>query len=349
MATKVTIADIAAEVGTSPATVSRVLNDTDYPVSEELRRRVLAAAKKHRYTPVAQRSRRKRLHHEIGVIVPTVTNPYFMSIVMGIEFEAKRNDYSVLTYNSLRDAHSEERYTNSLLGRQLDGLILFPMGQSSHTIMDRIQQLSPVVCIDQYLEGFSGSKVGFNYLGAGTMAVEHLVSLGHREIAFLTTPFTRPSRREMFEGYKLGLSRNGIPFNPAWVLEAPFEQEQQDSIYEFAAGKELAGRFLQMEDRPRAIVAINDLTAYGIVNKLQSRGVAIPGEVSVIGMDNLETSAMIYPPLTTIYQPANETGRLACKLLLDRIVSKEELTPLSITLEPELVVRKSTGRVAGSV
>jgi LacI family transcriptional regulator len=340
---KVTIADIARQLGTSAATVSRVLSGNGYPVNKKLREQILTAAHDMGYVPVNMRQKEtKSYYHEIGVVVPTVKNPYFADVVVGIEVEARRMDYSVLLYSSLRDTHNESVYVNNLLSRQVEGLIIFPMGSTLDFISHVPSARLPMICIDQTYEGFSGSSVGFNYVKAGAMATEHLIGLGHRRIAFLTTPLVRQSRKEVYDGYQLELSRASIPLDQSLVLEASREEERQDGSYEFTTGQALAAELLMHKNFPTAVVAINDLTAYGVMNEFQKHGLQIPQDISVIGLDNLETSAMIYPPLTTINQPAGETGRLACKLLIDAINGTEKSHAVNIVLEPELVVRRST-------
>ena len=184
--------------------------------------------------------------------------------------------------------------------------------------------------VDQEIEGISCSQVQFDTVKGGILAVDYLASMGHREIAFLGAPLTRISRREALEGFKIGMMKN--------VILSDIEEEIGGS-YEFENGRILAERFMKLQNRPTAIMAVNDMTAIGIMQWLMLEGrVSIPGQVSIIGFDNVYLAKMVPPPLTTIQQPAYETGKLALKLLMDRINGGGS-DVYSISLEPELIIR----------
>lgn len=344
---KATIYDIAAEAGTSAATVSRVLSNSGYPVKEEVRDRILDAAQKLNYTPnMVGRMLKKSESRDIGVIVPTISNPFYTQMVLGIELEARQRGYGILLCNSFRDAATEEKYIESLYQKQVRGLIISSIGEN-HPVLKEMQENGvDIVVIDQDIEGLKYGKVGFNYIKGGLLAVEHLIELGHENIAFLTSPLTRRSRKETLEGYRLALIKNNLEFKQENVIVSDYEEETQNGIYEFENGKKLAEKFLKLSERPTAVFAVNDMTAIGVIQELINNGVRVPEDVSMVGFDNIEVSSMINPPLTTVNQPSFETGRIACKLLMDRM-NDNGYENVSITLEPSLVVRKSAGRPAG--
>ena len=338
---KTTIYDIAAETGTSAATVSRVLSDSGYPVKEELRNRIQEAARKMNYTPnMIGRMLKKSGSRDIGVIIPTISNPFYPQMILGIELEARSRGYDILLCNSFRDASAEKKYIHSLYQKQVTGIIISSIDKNHEYLVEMQQSGMNIVAFDQDIEGFICSKVGFDYIKGGMLAVEYLIGMGHRNIAFLTSPLTRKSRRETMEGYRLALLKNGLELRQENIIISDTEQESVSGTYEFENGRMLACEFLKLNDRPTAVFAVNDMTAFGIIHELVDRGVKIPEDVSVIGFDNIEVSSMINPPLTTVNQPAFDTGKLACKLLMDMMENSED-KHISITLEPSLVVRKS--------
>ncbi len=342
-----TIYDIAAEVGTSAATVSRVLSNSDYPVSEKLKQRVLDVSQKLSYSPnIVGRMLKKSVSMDIGVIIPTISNPFYPHMILGIESEARLRGYNILLCNSFRNPDTEKKYVQLLYQKQVRGIIISSIDEN-HMFLKEMQKNGVIVVVfDQDIDELKCSRVEFDYAKGGIMAVEYLARLGHRRIAFLSSPLTRKSRRETHEGYRLGLLENGLKYDSDLVLMSDYEEESREGTYEFENGKNLAMSFMDIsqKERPTAIFAVNDMTAFGIIQHLFEKGMDIPGDVSVIGFDNIEMSSMINPPLTTVNQPSFETGRLAGKLLLDSLEGKER-GEVSITLEPSLVVRKSVKQI----
>jgi len=338
---RITIYDIAKEAGTSTATVSRVLSNSGYPVKEELRKKILDTAEKLNYSPNALgRMLKKSESRDIGVIIPTISNPFYPQVVLGIELEARRRGYGILLCNSFRDPETEKKYITSLVQKQVKGIIISSIDANHISLKEIIGNDVKVVAFDQNIKGLKCSKVGFDFVKGGMLAVEYLIKKGHRNIAFATSPLTRKSRLETLEGYKLALLKHGLPFNERNIIASSSEEEYENVNYEFENGRKLAASFLQLEERPTAIFAVNDMTAFGVIRELWNNGVNIPNDVSVVGFDNIEISSMINPPLTTINQPSFETGKLACKTLLDLMEDKGS-QEVSITLEPSLVERKS--------
>lgn len=344
---KSTIYDIAEQAGTSTATVSRVLSNSSYPVSDELREKILAAAQKLDYVPnIVGRMLRKSESHDIGVVIPTISNPFFTQMVLGIELEARNRGYNILLCNSFREAETERKHLESLYHKQVSGIILSSVDEN-HSYLGKMQENGvQIVLVDQVADDLKCSRVGFDYIKGGMTAVEHLIRTGHRNIAFLSSPLTRRSRRETMEGYQLALLKNNIGFRSENLIFSEMEEEFRSGTYEFENGKWLARKFLKLTNRPTAIFAVNDMTAFGVIQELLANKISVPEDISVIGFDNIELSAMIHPPLTTVNQPSFETGRLACKLLLDGI-ENGGCQDMAITLEPSLVVRKSVAAPKG--
>jgi len=344
-AKKTTIYDIAAEVGTSSATVSRVLSNSGYPVSEGIRSRILDAAKTLNYSPnMVGRMLKKSESKDIGVVIPTISNPFYPQLVLGIELEARKSGYSILLCNSFRDASTEKKYMESLYQKQVRGLIISSIDKNFEFLKQLQENDIKIVAFDQNIDEFKCSRVGFDFVKGGMMAIDYLAGMGHKNIAFLSSPLTRNSRRETMEGYKLGLLRNGLTFNEANIIISEYEEETENGTYEFENGRMLAKKFLMLSDKPTAIFAVNDITAFGIIQELLSNGIGVPQDVSIIGFDNIEVSSMVNPPLTTINQPSYETGRLACKILIESLDEGEE-KEVRVSLDPSLVIRKSVRKL----
>jgi LacI family transcriptional regulator len=342
---KSTIYDVAAKAGTSAATVSRVLANSGYPVSEELRRRIRDAAAQLNYIPnVVGRMLKKSESTDIGIIIPTISNPYYSALLLGAEQEARKEGYNLFLCNSLRDALTERKYLESLYQKQVRGIMISTVNDN-HALLSELQRYGvTIVAFDQDAGDLKCSRVCFDYALGAMMAVEHLIENGHRDIAFLSAPVTRKSRRDVLDGYRRALSYNGLEPKDEYIVISESEEELKEGTYEFQNGKKLASKYLELPDRPTAILAINDLTAVGIMQELIAHGIRVPQDVSIVGFDNIELSAMVSPPLTTVNQPAFETGNLACRLLLDGIRG-ERADDATVILQPRLVVRGSVRNI----
>ncbi|MHB9153979.1 MAG: LacI family DNA-binding transcriptional regulator [Spirochaetales bacterium] len=344
---KATIYDIAMMAGTSAATVSRVLNNGSYPISKEIRKKVLDAAQKLRYSPnLLGRMLKKSLSKEIGVIIPNISNPFYPQLVLGIEMEAKIHGFNILLCNSFRDVSNEKKYIESMYQKQIKGIILSTIREEHGFLKELCENGLKIVGFDQNIEDFRCNKVSFDFTAGAIMAIDYLVSMGHKKIAFATSPLVRRSRKEIFNGYKLGLMKNDMAFSDALVHIMDVEKEVENGTFEFESGKNLAKDILSSKELPTAIFAVNDITAMGIIHGLMSSKVKVPEDISVMGFDNIEFSAMVNPPLTTINQPAFETGRLACRILIQNL-EKDEEGSVSFKLEPTLVVRDSVRDIRG--
>jgi LacI family transcriptional regulator len=342
---KATIYDIAQKAGTSTATVSRVLSNSSYPTSREIRKKVLDTAQKMNYTPnLLGRMLKKNESRDIGVIIPNISNPFYPQLVLGIETEAKKHGFNILLCNSFRDVSNEKKYIESMYQKQVKGIILSTISEEHGFLKKLCENGLKIVGFDQNIEDFQCNKISFDFTAGGMMAVDYLVSMGHKKIAFATSPLTRRSRREIFDGYKLGLMKNNIEFSADYLYVAELEKEVENGTFEFENGIKIARKCLASKKLPTGIFAVNDVTAMGIMHGLLSSGVKIPEDISVIGFDNIEFSAMVNPPLTTINQPAFETGRLACKVLIENLEG-DESDYVSFKLEPSLVQRESVRNV----
>lgn len=343
----ITIYDIASKANTSVATVSRVLSNSDYPVSEKMREKIKKTAAELNYTPnLLGRMFKKNEVSDIGVIVPTIQNPFYTQVLIGVENEVKKSGYDVLLYNSYRDVKAERRHIEKLSQKQIRGLIISSVDAKSPALMAFVKTGGTVVMIDQNIEYPGCINVKFDFVRASRMAVDFLVSMGHRNIAFLSSPQVIQSRVDNLTGYRLTLAEHAIPVRPENVIISESEYEAAYGMYEFENGKELAKKFCSLKPRPTAIFTVNDLTAFGIIQELTTQGICVPDEVSVMGFDNIEISKMSNPSLTTVSQPSYETGRIASVLLLGSLNGNAPGGNVVVELEASVVVRNSVKRIA---
>lgn len=342
---KATIYDIAKLAHTSTATVSRVLSDSTYPVKDELKQRVLNAAKNLNYTPnLLGRQLKTNITRDIGIIIPNISNQFYPLLLLGVEDVAREKGYNVLLCNSLRNSQNERKYLTSLFEKQIKGVIISSITKNQDYLKSLQQKGLKIVAFDQGIT-LDCSKISFDFYSGGYMAAEHLIKLGHKKIAFLTAPLTRYSRKKIFEGFMNCLKDNHVSIPNEYILVSEVEEESREQIYEFKNGKYLIEKLLQSGSiLPTALFCINDMTAFGAIQKLTANSIWVPKDISVMGFDNIPASEMLTPPLTTIDQSAYETGALAAELLISNLENTKDKN-VEILLKPKLIVRGSTSNI----
>jgi Transcriptional regulators len=333
----ITIHDIARLANVSSATVSRVLSNSNYPVSQKLREKILKIAQETNYVPnMLGKQLKTNTSTTIGVIVPSIINPFYSSVIFGIEQTARQQHYTVITCNSLHDPELEREYIRTLMEKQIKGLIIASIS-SDNTMLELLVEMGVhVIAIDQKIEAKGISKIEFDFSKGGYMATRHLISKGHRRIAYLTARMDRPSRISLYQGYVEAMKEADLePF----LVEANADDDH-NPLYDFDTGKILARKLLAANVQPSAVFACNDMLAIGVINELSLQQVRVPEEVSVMGFDGIDVGQMIYPPLTTIKQPDYEMGKMACTMLLN-MMNNEDNHLFDIILQPKLLERQS--------
>lgn len=338
---KVTIYDVAKKCSVSPATVSRVLNNTDYPVSDELRKLVTETAADMSYSPRLHSLvlRNKNTKH-IGVIIPTVSNAHYSQLLQGIYTEAADRECNVILCSSFRDPIIENENLKLLLKMQVNGIIIVSIGNNSELLNNIIKNDLKVVALEQTTDAPCG-KVTFDYEGSMYIATRHLIKNGHKKIGFIGSKLDRPSRRLMLEGYKRCLRENNIEINNDFIQLADCESETIEQ-FEFSNGRNMAKRFLSLGNVPTGYICINDMTAIGAMNLFEENGRRVPDDFSVIGFDNTPYASFSHPPLTTIDQDAYSMGRKAMEMLTDN--TKNSKMP-DFEFSPRLICRSSVKNI----
>jgi LacI family transcriptional regulator len=339
---KPTIYDIAKRCGVSGATVSRALSNSGYPVKPSVRAAIEAAATELGYTPNAVgRMLRRRESMDIGVVLPNLSNPYFTSVLLGLETEAHRLGFNVLLSSSFRDPDTEMRALRMLATKQVAGAIVSLTRPDAAMLREMQAGGVGFVTFDQKVEGLLCSRVEFDFEAAGRLAVDHLVAQGHTDIVFVSSPIDRPSRVDLRAGFLEGLARHGISVGGHRCLVGGHESEGTEG-YEVENGRQLAAMLAERTPVPTAVFAANDITAFGVIQTLTARGIRVPEDVSVLGFDDLPFSAWVTPALSTIAHPAFETGAMAMRLLAESLKDRERISVERFA--PRLVLRASVCR-----
>jgi LacI family transcriptional regulator len=328
----VTLREVAARAGVSPITASRALNDTGY-VSRDLRARVLKAAEELDYVPnaVARSLRSKKT--QLIALLAGITNPFWASVARGIEETATAAGYGVLLCNTDDDPAKEARYIQQLVRRRIDGLIIAATKDSAAILRD-LGRHQPFVLIDRVVEGVEADTVRGDNAGAAYRMTQHLLSTGYRRIGVISGSRNVSTAEERVEGYRAAMAEAGI---------AP--EEQEDMIvygkYTESWGYEATHLFMLRSNRPDALFAANNFIALGVLEALHTLGLKVPQDVAVVCFDdttNLSSARF----LTTASQPAEQMGRVAATLLLERF-DAPDTPPRDIVLPIEMVVRSSCG------
>jgi LacI family transcriptional regulator len=329
---KVTIDRIAAEAGVSTATVSRVLNQPE-KVSAAVRARVTAVIERHHYVldgfAVGLASRRSRL---VGLVIPTIANSIYALSTQAIQQAAQRAGYTVLVGVSDFSPEREETLVHKLIERRVDGLILTGETRAAAIYEKLRRNRVPFIITWQLARDPALPSVSFDNRRATFAAVDHLVSLGHRRIGLIcgrTEVNDRALARR--EAFREAMRRHGLAAAPDLIFERDFE---------FVQGRSAMHALLRRRPRPTAVFCANDIQAIGALYECAESGVRVPGDVSVVGFDDVPAAQYVSPQLTTVRVPAEEMGRRAVEMLLGAIDGTA--VPGRIELPVDLVVRRSS-------
>ncbi len=339
-----TLYDVAAKAGVSVATASRVLSGSKYPVSSKLKHRVTAAAKELNYIPnIFGQMLRSNATEAIGIIVPSLQNPFYNQVIFGIESAAAGSGHEIRLLSSHRSVEQERNSIMFLLHSRVMSLIISSVDTSPDTLNMYIEAGGRVALLEADFQLENAISAVSDSVLAGQMAAKHLVELGHTKIAFLSTPITKLYRQRVLSGVKEELARNKIRFTAKDVYTVDSEAESQTGQFEFETGKLLVSRIDFRKEQYTAIIAVNDLTAYGVIQALNQKGLRVPDDISVISLDNIIYSEMISPPLTTVEMPSSNMGFTACQMIIAAMESRQKTaSSMEFRYPCVLKVRSST-------
>jgi LacI family transcriptional regulator len=357
---KATSKDVARLAGVSQSTVSLILNNKqNVSFSEETIHRVKEAARKLNYEP--PRSSQVFSFEPKGTILlfaPTMSNPYYPVLTEVIEQSAAARGHAVLLINTYRSKEAEKTRLTSLIDRGDVAGIIFSFSPSYPDLLEQVSKSLPVVIVGEKDDALGIDTVGLNSYTSGRLVAEHLIQLGHEDMAFISGPVNNMSlsRSKRLEGIKDRLREAGL--DGRLIVElAEEESESRSGVYEIEVGYELTLRLLEKHPEVTAIIGVNDMTASGAMKALHSKGIRIPDDISVCGFDNIFVCAIVNPGLTTIDHALEHRASVAVDILLKKIESKAESSQnghgllslsqprtLRIEYEPQLIVRDSTGK-----
>lgn len=337
MSDQVTIKDIARVANTTHSTVSRALRGSSL-ISEEMRERIQQLAREMGYTPdaVAQSLQTKRTN-TIGLVVTSISDPFFGDVVKGVEEVARPAGFSVFLNSSHNDPDHEIHVIEAFHRRRVDGILVASSRIGSNHI-DRLSQIRvPVVLIN------SEAEEDYDFLHSVTVddragmhrAVQHLIDLGHRQIGYIGVENRPLSNQRRQQAYVDSLKEAGIEPKEEWVeVDLPRETGRDGDVM---AGETLAPRLL--EAGVTSILCFNDMVATGVLLACRGQGVSVPEQCSVVGFDDIDLARYVSPSLTTVHQPKREIGNIAMQMLQALL---EERSVENRVLPPELVLREST-------
>lgn len=332
----VTIKDIAKILNVSVSTVSRALRDT-YDVNKETKERILALATELNYKPnfnatgLAQGST-----HNIGVVLPFITNYYFSTVITGIQEIAYNSNYNIILYITNDSSERELSIIQNLSLTRLDGLLVSvsSCSDSCSHFQEIIDEGVPIVFIDRVASNIEASKVMQDDYNGAFEAVEHLIESGYSKIAHIAGPKGLDFTEKRLNGYLDALKKHHINPREEWIIYSGFSQE---------CGETDTCQLLECTERPDAIFAVNDRKAIGAILALKKKNILIGKEMGVIGFTDDPICTLISPSLSSIAEPAFNLGKTGCELLLKHI-NKKHSHPQEVILPGTLIARESTMR-----
>ncbi|WP_153392606.1 LacI family DNA-binding transcriptional regulator [Ornithinicoccus halotolerans] len=331
----VSVKDVAAAAGVSLGTVSNVLNRPE-KVAESTRTRVARVMSELGFVRnESARQLRAGKSRVLAYVMLDASNPFFHDVARGVEDVAEPEDLVVFSCHSDQDALRERTYLDRLAQQRVQGVLVTPVDPDSAALVELSERGTPVVVVDRVSAPGRLCSVAVDDVRGGRIAVEHLLERGHRRIAYIGGPERIGQIRDRRTGARLALEQAGLP--PDSLVELATESLTVAEGIE--AGSRIAG--LSGDSRPTAAFCANDLVALGLLQQCVALGVSVPGDLAIVGYDDIDFAAAAAVPLTSVRQPRRELGRRATQLLLDEATNPDHVHD-QVTFVPELVARAST-------
>jgi len=331
---RVTLADVARQAGVSRAAASYVINGKP-GVGPATRERVLGIAEELGFRPNRlARGLRQGHSKAIGLLLADVSNPFYPEIAAGVLEAAKSLDYKVFLSHTGDDSRQQASEAHALLDHRCDGLIFTTLTSADGHLLEQLMRHGvPFVQMVRRVPGIAADFVGIDDESGGRAAGEHLLTLGHRDIAMVLGPQQSSASRARAYGFCQALARRGITVPPQRQAESPLTRD---------GGYRAARRLFSAVPRPLAVACGNDVIALGVIDALMDLGLRVPGDVAVIGYDDMSFASSRLIELTTVRQPRHEMGAEAARLLVNRIQDPDAL-PSERIFPHQLVPRRTCG------
>ena len=331
----ITIRDIAKLSGFSTVTVSRALfPGLNRPkVDPKTKEIIMEKAKELNYRPnrIAKALAINKTK-SIGIIVPDISSNFFARIVKGVQEILINDGYSLIICDSNRNETTQIKNINFLLENHVDGLIIVPTLSDFKILNELKEKKFPIIQIDEFIKDLDVDYVVTDNFKGAQDAVSYLIKKGYKKIAYLAGPQNLWSCQERLKGYKKVLEANNIPIQEKYILLTDAS---------FKSGYEITKKLLNFDEKPEVIFTVNDTVAAGAIKAFYESGVKIPDDIAIMGFDDLEMTALLPKPLTTMHQKKYQMGKLAANILINRIKNKD-LALQNIVLEPNLIIRESS-------
>ncbi|GGH68084.1 LacI family transcriptional regulator [Compostibacillus humi] len=329
----VTIIDVAKRAGVSKSTVSQYLNGRYEYMGADTRERIKQAVEELGYRPnTIARSLKKKKTKTIGVILANILYSFSTKVIRAIEDVCNREGYQVIICNADDNPSKEKWYIEMLLAKQVDGIIAIPTKSNIDLYRKLKERNYPLVFVDRYIDGLDISTMMLHNEKAAKMCVDELTDNGYERIAMLTMePISITPRFERIQGYKKALEDKGLKATEDYIASAPLK-EMQTRLKELMA----------LKQPPQAIIAINDLSFMQLLTFVKENKLEVPGDLAIIGIDDISFADLFDPPLTTIAQPAFDIGREAAAALIQKINNRYVMDADIRRFEPRLIRRASS-------
>jgi LacI family transcriptional regulator len=332
---RVSLLEVARHAGVSPATVSRVFNNSA-PVSESIRAKVYASAETLGYEISPSRSGNGSALRTVGVIVADLLNPFFPELIRGIDLEARQDETALLLYDTAEDTQPEEHMLRMVSSHNLDGVIIAGSRFATDALIDHCKRYgTPLVVINRGMSCHEVACIRVDFEKAVYHAARHLLSLGHTRIGYLAGPEATETSLARLKGLEDALNEVGLDLRPEWITSG---------FPNVAGGFQAMSALLSQPaaERPTAVQTYNDLMALGALKAIRSHRLRVPEDISVVGFDDIALAAHSNPPLTTIEQPKAYMGSLAFRMLRELMDRRLGMGGFTL-LESRLIVRETTG------
>lgn len=327
------ILEVAKRAGVSPATVSRVTNGKS-TVDRKLAKRVWQAIEEVGYVPNPQAralvSGRSRV---LGLLISEITNPFYPELIQSFEDIAFENDFEVMVGSTTYNEKQTRIFIRRLVQRRVEGVAVMTFRTDSDYLDELIAHKIPVVTIDVGIKAARSLVLEVDYARGIDQAIQHLAVMGHRRIGFVGGPMPHVTNELRQEAFLQSVRKIGLPANDSPILPGD---------HTFEGGTRAAHQLLALKDRPTAVFCSNDLMAIGVLHGLTERGIVVPGEMSVVGFDDIHLAEFANPPLSSVRMSREDLSRGAFKGLMAVRESEKEGPFAPIRIETNLVVRRST-------
>ncbi|WP_261130742.1 catabolite control protein A [Bacillus sp. Marseille-Q3570] len=329
----ITIYDVAREAGVSMATVSRVVNGNPN-VKPATRKKVLDAIERLGYRPNAvARGLASKKTTTVGVIIPDISSIFFAELARGIEDIATMYNYNIILCNSDQNKEKEIHLLNTLLGKQVDGIVFMGGNITDEHVEEFKRSPVPIVLAATVSSDEEIPTVNINYQEAVNDAIKLLIERGNEKVAMVSGPLEDPINGQYkFSGYRGALEEAGFEINEDYVYVGD---------YTYDSGLEAVDKFINLDDKPDAVFVGTDEMALGVIHGAQDNGLNIPKDIEVIGFDNTRLASMVRPTLTTVVQPMYDIGAVAMRLLT-KFMNNENVEDRKVILPHRIQLRDST-------